>query len=1430
MAKNRKRNKKLLFILPTIVLLLILSIFVMPFKNGNTFYETTINYINKRASANWYTEYTYTLNSSAKTITLTKYNGTAEVVEIPATATISGTTYKTIVIGNSNHTLSLFAGNRTIKKVTFANGVKGGNTLRGLFYNCPNLEEVNFNSFDTSSVTNMSAMFLKDKSLKKVNVSSFNTTNVTTFNAMFQECSSLEELDISSFSTRHITTERGMDNMFESVYYLKKFIVGPNVDFHATIDDPVYGRLPLRGVYTRINGDTVEDVEAVDLFLRSGTEDVSGTYIRKSDITDYMSYDTTVTYRIDNFNTIESYVQAPNTSLAFENNMVVVKNIPKPNVQDYHPSWYFVMVFDDAVVDSEGNRYKLRVRYDNAHIYNLNEATGSRIWIKLFEVNKGLLAKYYAYTDEAMENIIDGTSYIKADLTIEILDDNYNPVQGNYIFSASDLDTNEGLYLLEGLSDIKKYRHTYLTTNGNFIVGTHHDEQTEMSEFVAIADASKVKVTYQVRNLSTKLLSYYQPRQVTISKRDIHNSILPGSKLVLYKGDNPFIEEWTTSGEDTNYFLNPGSYTLKEVNPPPGYKKASDITFYVNTNDTIYFDGNEVDEIVMTDEYESYNYTINYINEDTNEIFNTITNQASYKDIILAAPFITNIPKYTFSRADKNQIEISYQENNNVINLYYKKNKGTVIVKYIETGTDHEIANRVTITDYVDKRYETHPATVTGYDLFKEPDNKNGYISETPTTVTYEYTKRPATLIVKYVDEQGNDIDPSKNINDNTKHWGDEYQTNQLTFTNYTYLGLAPNSDSASGTIGKDTITVIYRYHLKEATLIVKYVDEQNNDIDPSKNISDNTKHWGDEYQTNQLTFTNYNYIGLAPNSDSASGTIGKDTVSVIYRYRLKGASLIIKYVDEQGNDIDPSKNIIDNTKHWGDSYTSEQLNFPNYDFLRIEGVPNGTIGANTVEVRYIYRLKEATIVTHHYIKGTTDRISPDDTQTIKYTKPYSTSKLNTTNLDYEYDSKTGDDESGTVTKSNYEVTYFYRLKKGQVITHHYKYENGAETTKKVVDDVIQEIEYTKNYETKNPDNIPGNYEFYKKSNNYTGTLRQPVIDVYYYYQLKDSQVTSNINVEGTELITDKGQVVNYEITYNAEIVDYIGDGTITIIDTLPYDIDVEKSNLAEGSYNPTNRTITWTEEWPNINSTTEPDLIARKTIVKNISIVYLGIDSRDRIMTNEALGAILLSTGERTTEDQNNTDIRIGGNIIVKYVDENGKNILDNIVNKGLVGETVITNAREKEGYILVKKPEVEEYTFEDDEQIVTYIYQKIKLQITTKVIGDGGTITGDEEVYYGEDSTKGKIVITPDDKYSIDKILVNGKRVELSNIKQFKNMTEDIIVEVKFMITPNSYEEVDNPDTNKLNIKFISILVLLFVIIIALTKTIFRKRLSKI
>ena len=89
--------------------------------------------------------------------------------------------------------------------------------MSAMFIDCTSLTSLDLSDFDTSSVTDMGAMFDHCTGLTSLDLSGFDTSSVTNMGAMFQNCASLTSLDVSSFDTSNVTDMFFMFNLCESL-------------------------------------------------------------------------------------------------------------------------------------------------------------------------------------------------------------------------------------------------------------------------------------------------------------------------------------------------------------------------------------------------------------------------------------------------------------------------------------------------------------------------------------------------------------------------------------------------------------------------------------------------------------------------------------------------------------------------------------------------------------------------------------------------------------------------------------------------------------------------------------------------------------------------------------------------------------------------------------------------------------------------------------------------------------------------------------------------------------------------------------------------------------------------------------------------------------------------------------------------------------
>ena len=164
----------------------------------------------------------------------------------------------------------------------------------------------------------------------------------------------------------------------------------------------------------------------------------------------------------------------------------------------------------------------------------------------------------------------------------------------------------------------------------------------------------------------------------------------------------------------------------------------------------------------------------------------------------------------------------------------------------------------------------------------------------------------------------------------------------------YDYQLIGP--ENIKGVIENESKTVTFYYEHKDAEIKVSYVDTDGNELLPAKTITGKTL---DAYTTDPEEIYGYEPISIPEN---ASGLLHEDSADVQYVYDFKNASVIITYLDINGNVIADSDMI--SGKVFAD-YTAEPKELDGYKLL---GVPNNTSGKMTekvINVYFIYAIKQ---------------------------------------------------------------------------------------------------------------------------------------------------------------------------------------------------------------------------------------------------------------------------------------------------------------------------------------------------------------------------------------------------------------------------------------------------------------------------------------
>ena len=272
-------------------------------------------------------------------------------------------------------------------------------------------------------------------------------------------------------------------------------------------------------------------------------------------------------------------------------------------------------------------------------------------------------------------------------------------------------------------------------------------------------------------------------------------------------------------------------------------------------------------------------------------------------------------------------------------------------------------------------------------------------------------------------------------------------------------------------------------------------------------------------------------------------------------------------------------------------------------EFVKPENA-SGQFKTTDIEVNYYYQPKQVDVITSYELENGT-KIIPDSTQKVEYGKDYTTVPGV---VDNKYELVSTPDNSNGKISSEAPVTvhYIYKLKNAKVTVHHYiegttdKVPNneGGVNEDQVINGRVDDA-----YNTAAITTIPANYKVVNTPVNAAGTMTVDPIEVTYFYKLKDATIeNSNFEKTSPQTVNNANQKFVYNIKYSGNVRDYIGKGVLEIVDTLPYKIDTDKSDLSGGEYDEEHKTIKWKILVNNINSF---DNNGNVEIIKTFGVVY---------------------------------------------------------------------------------------------------------------------------------------------------------------------------------------------------------------------------------
>ena len=295
-----------------------------------------------------------------------------------------------------------------------------------------------------------------------------------------------------------------------------------------------------------------------------------------------------------------------------------------------------------------------------------------------------------------------------------------------------------------------------------------------------------------------------------------------------------------------------------------------------------------------------------------------------------------------------------YTEEAQTITYVYRKSIGYVKVNYQDTD-GHSIWPTINLSGQVDTAYSTEKKDIEGYVFDHVDGSETGNYSLETQTVTYVYRKGtdqelPGIVRVRYQDEEGTLIIPEIVMKGEL---GKNYYTRKKEFRNYIFRKVE-GEEFGQYSEQEQVITYIYEglrdSRINEGILVVRYVDEANEDLAPPIR---SYKPFGTPYQTEQKQFDNFTFLTVLGNT---TGTYQPEEQVVTYVYRSvypNPGKVIVDYVDNRGNYL-AERVILRGTV--GTQYVTEKKNIENYQYVGVQGEVTGKYAGYEKHVIYYYQ------------------------------------------------------------------------------------------------------------------------------------------------------------------------------------------------------------------------------------------------------------------------------------------------------------------------------------------------------------------------------------------------------------------------------------------------------------------------------------------
>lgn len=195
--------------------------------------------------------------------------------------------------------------------------------------------------------------------------------------------------------------------------------------------------------------------------------------------------------------------------------------------------------------------------------------------------------------------------------------------------------------------------------------------------------------------------------------------------------------------------------------------------------------------------------------------------------------------------------------------------------------------------------------------------------------------------------------------------------------------------------------------------------------------------------------------------------------------------------------------------------------------------------------------------------------------------------------------------------------------------------------------------------------------------------------------EIKGTVTENKVNKVQNNTITDINSEYNYVLSYTGKVEDYVGEVTLELTDTLPYNAEIKSKDnkcVVNG------RTIVCTDVY---TVDKEHQVI---NAAFNIVLRYTNVGSEVKNIVNSKL-----IYGDKNVTDKDEViDVVPSGTVVATYKTDKGVTLSNNVTTTDLVGKEYTTEAKEFFGYTLKEIPSNKDGLYTKGTTYVNYVYTK--------------------------------------------------------------------------------------------------------------------------